>query len=121
MQMKTIQNQNGITLLEVLISMIILSLAILVLLNMAMVALDSNDWANRTTVATQLMQEKLEQLRSLQNPTSGADTISGVERSWTVTPVASHLRQVDVVVGWEDLKNVHKTNSLTSYIRTDSV
>lgn len=121
MQMKRIQNQDGITLLEVLISMIILSVAILVLLNMTLVALDSNDWSNRTTVATQLMQEKLEQLRSVNNPTSGSDTISGVSRRWVITTISSHLRQVDVQVGWDNLQQVHKTNSLTSYIRTDSV
>lgn len=121
MHMNKIQNQNGITLLEVLISMIILSLAVLVLLNMALVALDSNDWANRTTVATQLMQEKLEQLRSVQNPTSGSDTIAGIERAWSVTPVSSHLREVIVRVDWDDLRNTRKSNALTSYIRTDSV
>ena len=121
MHTKKLFTQDGISLLEVLISMIILSLALLVLLNMGMVALDGNDWANRTTIATQAMQEKLEQLRSLQNPTSGADTIDGIEREWTVTPVSSHLRQVDVKVRWEDIKDQVKTNTLTSFIRTDSV
>ena len=121
MRMKRIQNQNGITLLEVLIAMIILSLALLVLLNMAMVALDGNDWANNTTVATQLMQEKLEQLRGDVNPTGGADTVGDVSRTWSVTPVSSHLRRVDVSVNWHDISGTAKTNSLTSYIRTDSV
>ncbi|MEE8577304.1 MAG: prepilin-type N-terminal cleavage/methylation domain-containing protein, partial [candidate division Zixibacteria bacterium] len=64
MKMHAIRNQEGVTLLEVLIAMIILSVSLLLLLNMAMVALDGNDWANNTTIATQLMQQKLEQLRS---------------------------------------------------------
>ncbi len=62
-----IANQDGISILEVLIAMIILSMALLLLLNMAMVALDGNDWSNKTTVATQMLQEKLEQLRVLSN------------------------------------------------------
>ena len=36
-------NEQGITIMEVLIAMIILSLSLLLLLNMAMVALDGND------------------------------------------------------------------------------
>ena len=121
MKMKRIQNQDGITLLEVLIAMIILTLSLLVLLNMAMVALDGNDWANNTTVATQLMQEKLEELRGDVNPASGNDTVGSISRSWTVTPVSSHLRRVDVKVNWEDISAKAMTNSLTSFIRTDSV
>ena len=52
MKIRCIKNQDGVTILEVLIAMIILSLALLLLLNMAMVALDGNDWANNMTVAT---------------------------------------------------------------------
>ena len=51
------KQEAGFTILEVLIAMIILSISLLVLLNMAMVALDGNDWSNNTTVATQLLQE----------------------------------------------------------------
>lgn len=121
MSMKRIQNQNGITLLEVLIAMIILTLALLVLLNMAMVALDGNDWANNTTVATQLLQAKLEELRGDGFPVSGSDTVGAVSRTWTVTTVSSHLRRVDVQVNWNDISNNAKSNSITSFIRTDSV
>ena len=123
--MKTtkIRTQNGITILEVLIAMIILSMSLLLLLNMAMVALDGNDWSNNTTAATQLLQEKLEQLRSSAssgiNP--GSDTVDGVVRSWTVADVGSHLKQVRVQVAWEDIRSHTKTNSMTAMIRTDSL
>jgi Tfp pilus assembly protein PilV len=118
-----IANQDGISILEVLIAMIILSMALLLLLNMAMVALDGNDWSNKTTVATQLLQEKLEQLRTAANTglTGGSDTVGGVVRTWTVTTPGSYLRQVDVQVAWEDIRALTQTNSVSAIIRTDSI
>lgn len=116
-------NEKGITILEVLIAMIILSMALLLLLNMAMVALDGNDWSNKTTVATNLLQEKIEQLRGMENLAVGtySDTVGDVVRSWQVSSAGNYLRQVDVQVIWEDIRSQTKTNSMTTYIRTDSL
>lgn len=121
MKKKKLTNPSGLTLLEVLISMIIMSISLLLLLNMAMVSLDGNDWSNKTTIATQLLQEKLEQLRSFDDPSSGQDTAMGVARSWTVSSTASHLKQVQVTVSWEDIRGDIVTGSLTSYIKTNSL
>jgi len=121
MKDRKLVNQSGLTLLEVMIAMIIMSISLLLLLNMAMVALDGNDWSNKTTVATQLMQEKLEQLRSSSSPSGGADTILGVARNWTVINTSNHLRQVSISVTWEDIRAKTRTDSLTTYIKTDSV
>ena len=114
-------NQSGLTLLEVMIAMVIMSISLLLLLNMAMVALDGNDWSNKTTIATQLMQEKLEQLRNSPTPGSGGDTALGVVRNWTVTNAGSHLRQVGIDVTWEDIRGNMVTDSLSTFIKTDSV
>ena len=120
---KKLHNNKGITLLEVLIAMFITSFALLMLLNMAMVALDGNDWANKTTQATQLLQEKLEQLRGggAAALTSGSDTADGLTRTWTVTDAGNHLRQVDVTINWEDVGAEVHTSSLRAFIRTDSI
>ncbi len=116
------RTQTGFTILEVLIAMIILSISLLLLLNMAMVALDGNDWSNKTTVATQLLQQKLEQLRTNVNSlASGQDTVGGVQRIWTVTKIDHNLRKVDVSISWEDIRNDTITNSMTTYMRTDSL
>ena len=114
-------NQSGMTLLEVMIAMVIMSISLLLLLNMAMVALDGNDWSNKTTIATQLMQEKLEQLRNGPTPGSGGDTTLGVVRNWTVTNAGSHLRRVGINVTWEDIRGNMVTDSLSTFIKTDSV
>jgi len=92
-------------------------------LNMAMVALDGNDWSNKTTIATNLLQEKIEQFRGMSSlpAGSGTDTVGEIVRNWTITNAGSHLRQVDVQVVWEDIKAQTKTNSMTTFIRTDSL
>jgi Tfp pilus assembly protein PilV len=110
-------NEQGITIMEVLIAMIILSLSLLLLLNMAMVALDGNDWSDRTTRATVLLQQKLEELRAQDDPADGADTASGISRSWTVTDVGHHLRRIDIQAQWEDVRAQAKSNSVTAYIQ----
>ena len=122
-RIKLLQDK-GLTILEVLVAMLIMSLSLLLLLNMAMVALDGNDWANNTTIATQMMQEKLEQMRNVPNlnsSSSGSDTAYGVNRVWKVEDAGNHLRKVEVQVIWEDIRGKRKTNSLTAYIKTDSV
>ena len=123
MKTNVLTNRRGITLLEVLVAMLLISLSLLMLLNMGMIALDGNDWSNKTTIATQLLQEKLEQLRAggyaaLQ---SGCDTAGGLTRTWTVTSAGSHLRQVQVEVVWSDIKGGQHRNQMATYIRTDSI
>ena len=70
------------------------------------------------------MQQKLEQMRNIPNlsvASSGYDSADGVSRVWRVTDAGNHLRQVDVYVTWEDIKGNKKTNSITTYIKTDSI
>lgn len=122
-RIKLLQDK-GLTILEVLVAMLIMSLSLLLLLNMAMVALDGNDWSNNTSIATQMMQEKLEQMRNVPNLnsySSGNDTAYGVKRIWKVEDAGNHLRKVEVQVVWDDIRGKHKTNSLTAYIKTDSL
>jgi Tfp pilus assembly protein PilV len=121
MKFRKIKQSKGITILEVLIAMIILSMSLLLLLNMAMVALDGNDWSNHTTVATQLMQQKLEELRASGALANGHDTASGVTRVWTVTNSGSHLRTIHMNAQWSDVKARTHVDSMSALIRTDSV
>lgn len=120
-QKSKLTNERGISILEVLIAMLILSMSLLLLLNMAMVALDGNDWSNKTTIATQLMQEKLEELRATQDLSDGSDSSHGVARSWEISDAGNHLRRIDVNVVWQDVRSRTKTNNMTAFVRTDSV
>ncbi|MFH2035453.1 MAG: prepilin-type N-terminal cleavage/methylation domain-containing protein [Candidatus Zixiibacteriota bacterium] len=119
--MKYMTNNEGFTILEVLVSMLILSLSLLLLLNMAMVAMEGNDWSNNSTASTQLMQEKLEQLRTDMVLVSGIDTVDNIERRWRVTTVANHLRKIEITAAWHDRRGQELSNSLTAYIRTNTI
>lgn len=122
MKLRRLTGPDGFTILEVLVAMIILGMSLLLLLNMAMIALDGNDWSNNTTVATQLLQEKLEQLRSQTvKLESGYDSPDSLQRVWTVTDAGNRLKKVEVVVTWTDIRNNTVSNSMTTYIKTDSI
>ena len=122
MEKMKLHKETGFTILEVMIAMIILSISLLLLLNMAMIALDGNDWSNKTTIATQLLQAKIEQLRSdYNNLSNGNDTVSGLTRTWSVTNAGNNLRKVDVSITWENIRSEEVTNTMTTYIRTDSL
>jgi prepilin-type N-terminal cleavage/methylation domain-containing protein len=120
--MNKIVENDGFTVLEVMIAVIILTLSLLLLLNMSMVALDGNDWSNRATMSTQLLQEKLEELRTAADfLNTGIDTVDNIQRSWTVTNTANHLRRVDITASWRNRRGDLLSNNMTAYIRTDSI
>lgn len=120
---KLLKNQAGVTLLEVLVAMILTSFGLMMLLNMAMIALDGNDWSNKTTMATQALQEKLEQIRGqgVALAQSGSDSVGDLARTWRITSAGSHLRRVDVTVTWTDIKSETHSDQLTTFVRTDSL
>ena len=116
-----IRNSRGLTLLEVMIAMVILSVALLMLLNMAMVAVDGNDWSNKTTLAAQRMQQKLEELRSSGALVSGEETIDDIALEWKMTQVSGHLRRVDITASWEEISAGRTSNTMTAFIKSDSL
>lgn len=121
MRLRKISKSDGISILEVLIAMLILSMSLLLLLNMAMVALDGNDWSNHTTLVTQLMQQKLEEIRASGTFTNGQDSVDGVGRRWTVTNAGPHLRNVSIAMSWSDVRARSHSDSMSALIRTDSL
>ncbi len=113
-------NQEGFTLLEVMTSMFIMSFSLLLLLHLAMIALDGNTWASGTTSSTQLLQEKLEELRADAIPASGIDTVGEIVRNWTVTTEATHLRKIVLSATWYTPDSIGQTYTINSYIKTDA-
>ncbi|UCD17256.1 MAG: prepilin-type N-terminal cleavage/methylation domain-containing protein [Candidatus Zixiibacteriota bacterium] len=119
--MKKCNNESGFTILEIMVAIIILTMSLLLLLNMAMIAIDGNDWSNQATQSTQLLQEKLEELRTGMNLTSGIDTVNNIERNWTVTNPSNHLRKIDITASWQNRRGDILQNTITAFIRTDSL
>jgi len=120
---RKLNTERGVTLLEVLVAMILTSVGLMMLLHMGMIALDGNDWSHQTTLATQAVQQKFEQLRAGDVPAlqSGSDSVGSLARTWRVTNVGSHIRKVEVEVVWSDFKSQRHVNTLSTLIRTDSL
>jgi type IV pilus modification protein PilV len=103
-------NRGGFTLIEVLVAMGIFTVAVLGVAISATSVIKANQGSYSTTIAINLAQDKLEELKAL--PASLAsggpvtDTINGetFSRSWTVTansPI-SGMQRIDVTVTWTD-------------------
>lgn len=112
------KKQRGFTLIEVMAGMIVLSLGLLLLLPMMVTSMQANDFARGSTEASMYLKDKMEELKSMNPPTSGADTVGTVQRNWTVTSINPSLWQVDVSVSWTDRHDLPHTNTITSYMST---
>jgi len=102
-----------------MVAMVVLSIGLLMLLNMALIALDGNDWSKNATRVTTLMQERLEQVRSICPPAGEyVDTVDGYQRVCTVTDMGSgtHLISATVTVNWQDVKGHDRSDSVSSLV-----
>jgi prepilin-type N-terminal cleavage/methylation domain-containing protein len=117
---KRAKNQAGVTLMEVMVAIVILTIALLGLLGMGMVALDGNQWANNSTKTTHLMLEKIEELRASGALTSGSAVVDNVKLTWKVTSADTYLREVTVYATWTNERNQTSSNTLTTMVRTNT-
>ncbi len=117
-----INQAKGFTLIEVLVAMSIFAIAVLGLAIGATTVMQANQTGLYTTVATNLAQDKLEELKAktaalIDNTGSPENniTVSGVpakfNRSWAVTPdsPAVGVKRIDVTVTWTD----HTSHTMT--------
>lgn len=120
----TAKRQSGFTLVEVLVSMGLFAIAVLGLSIGAASIMRGNQMALYNTIATNLAQDKLEELKAKTSAninTTGSPenniSVSGVpvkfNRSWTVTSnsPATGVKQIDVTVSWTDYTNHNVTLS----------
>lgn len=120
--------RRGISLLEVMISMIILSLGILAMAPLMVVSINSNADSRDRSIATQLAKEKLEDLESA-NSLTGLPTMNTEEglrtkfsRTTTIldcsadTLIPDNRFKVAVVVSWLDDKQISQATSLSTLI-----
>lgn len=109
-----IRSKKGITLLEVMASMVIFSLGLLMLVPLMMVSITANESANDMSRATLFAQQKLEQLRNASVLASGNDTVENMSRTWTVETITSNLKKITVTVTWQDEMNkAHHVQTIT--------
>ena len=116
--LRRLKSEAGISLLEVMISVVILTIALLGLLGMGMVALEGNQWANYSTKSTQLVQQKLEELRASINPESGSEDIDDIHLVWSVGDAGSNLKKVTVKATWVNQRKENQSNALSTLMKS---
>ncbi len=106
-----IRCNNGFSLLELLVALVILSVGLLGAAEMQVSSIGGNAFSNNLTIATGLAQNKIEELKKL--PNSDAALSSGdhdegtlpgtiLSRSYNVNDLSGELKQITVTVRWMD-------------------
>lgn len=123
-----LQNKNGgITILEVMVSMVILAFGILALAPLIVISMYGNSYSNELTVANAIAQEQIEQLKSLDEisplPWHSVNTNlygSFTRETWvndsaTDSLIPPGVYKIKVEVSWVDQKNLNRQVSYYSY------
>ena len=113
--MKTYLKSEGFTLIEVLVSLVILAISLLALAGLMNTTTKNNALGGRLTEAATFAQDKLEELRVTSwtnvGAFSGADQVAGSTginygRNWVVRPNPptgnDPLRAVTITINWND-------------------
>jgi len=117
-RLRKIHCQDGFSMLEVMVGLIIFSLGLLLLMSMLVVSINGNSWSQQTTQSAQLIREKVEQLKNTAagGLASGSDAVSGFNRSWNVVGLTPNLYEVTVAVRWTDVESRQFACSTITYI-----
>ncbi|HEY3301987.1 MAG TPA: hypothetical protein VGL70_00475 [Candidatus Binatia bacterium] len=118
MRRSSLQRQEGLSYTEVLVSIAVISVAVVAVSLNTVSVIRSNFYSSSYTIASNLAQDKLEQLSSLpvlsnvdRCPNSGDQAISATgapggiyDRCWTIKDfsIGSGLKEVSVAVRWRD-------------------
>jgi type IV pilus assembly protein PilV len=108
--MRRFKDAEGFTLLEVMITVVILAIGLLGLAGLQIVAIKGNSFGQQMSVASTLAQNQLEELRqtAYSSLSDGFDTyidqVNGVtyNRAWDVIPDVNHpdWMRVEVTISW---------------------
>jgi len=112
--MKPPMNSKGFTLIEILVSLVILSFSLLALAGLMVTTTRNNSFGGRITEAATFAQDKLEEFRAVSwgNVLTGNDTKTGshnvnYQRNWRVDPSADgKLKTITISINWVD-RNPH--------------
>ena len=122
-----LKEEKGLSLLEVMISMIVLSIGILALAPLITISMYGNSYADETTTANALAQRELEILINQSNYglipfNSTSDSVNGfysvarkVEDNVSDALIPVGLYKISIDIGWLDKQNIQRTVQYSSY------
>ena len=129
MRFLSLSDNRGLTLLEVMISMIILSIGLLGLTPLMVLSIKANDISNNAIVASNIARDKLEYLESLDSipSTSFSESESEVQPGYSRTTIINDnssdntipegLLRVTIAIDWTDKADFIRKTTISSYLR----
>jgi type IV pilus assembly protein PilV len=114
MKIKTLRREDGFTLIEVVLGLLIFAFGLLSLAGMQIISIKGNSFSNNLTLATILAQDKMEESEQLSFSDSklssgqhNEGTISSTifTRSYSVQDVSSTMKAITVIVQWGETGN----------------
>jgi type IV pilus assembly protein PilV len=124
-----LKNQKGVSLLEVLVSMLILGFGILGLAPMVILSIDANSTSRDFSVAGELAKERLEFYEGLDTMPAtpfkfAEDSLFGVYQRVTYiidsasdSTIPGDLCKVDIIISWKDQIGVNRSTKMSTLVR----
>ena len=124
---QSFSDQKGMTLLEVMISMIILAFGVLGLAPMMVISIFGNSYSNQVTVADAIALDRLEEIKNWSDvsPIPYSETVNNIERiftrqtivndSTTDASIPAGVYRIQVTVNWTDQKELPRSVSYFTY------
>ena len=121
-------NDKGLSLLEVLVAMIILSLGILGLAPMVVMSIEGNNMSRDVLVVSSLAAEKLEYYESLEtlpvipytetesNLEGSYNRVTTIRDNTTDASIPDGVCQIDVVISWTDKQGVDRSTTYSTLL-----
>ncbi|MEW6410978.1 MAG: prepilin-type N-terminal cleavage/methylation domain-containing protein [Candidatus Zixiibacteriota bacterium] len=121
-------NDKGLSLLEVLVAMIILSLGILGMAPMVVMSIEGNNMSRDVLVVSSLAAEKLEFYESLETLPSvpytetesdlegGYTRYTAINDSTTDASIPGGVCQVDITISWTDKTGVARSTTYSTLL-----
>jgi type IV pilus assembly protein PilV len=117
------KNENGVTMIELLVALALLSIGLLALFTLQSTAIQGNRDSKEMTTAVFLAEKKIEELKNTpfgslslgstadsNNPITGSGTTGGIySRSWNVQSFSgsANMKQITVIVSWTQSGQSH--------------
>ena len=119
---QAIAEPQGLTLLEILIAITILTIGLLAVASVATIVIKSNAASNKLSIASMLVQDKLEEIRATHytnvtsEPLATVPSIPWASRQVVVTPGTPipGTKKIDVIVSWIDGSGNSRSVSLST-------
>ena len=121
-------NDKGLSLLEVLVAMIILSLGILGMAPMVVMSIEGNSMSRDVLVVSSLAAEKMEHYESLEslpavpyteteaNLEGSYTRVTTIEDNTTDVSIPDGVYQIDVTISWTDKSGVDRSTTYSTLL-----